>query len=107
MLLANQLDAVLRDLLPRDQHTLLPEPYHPHAPLLRDAELVTEPSAVRCIAAHICAPKCWQIVMLVFCGPKVIARAERLQSADMRDAFSDMCTVASAVTVQRGLQDGW
>ena len=89
MLLANQLDAVLWDLLPPDQHTLLPEPYHPHAPLLRDAGLVTEPSAVRCIPAPGITSKYWHVDMLVLCCLQAVARAVMLLTDGIRDAFTD------------------
>ncbi len=92
MLLANQLDAVLRDLLPRDQHTLLPEPYHPHAPLLRDAGLITEPSAVRYIAAQGCTAKHWHIDIHVFCCLRAVARAVMLLTDDIWDAFTNIGT---------------
>ncbi len=46
MLFSDHGDGVLRELLPGG-YQVLPEAYHPHAQLLRQAGLITKPSAVR------------------------------------------------------------
>ena len=80
VLVDNHGDGVLRNLLPQDRYQLLPEPYRPHKQLLREAELISEPSAVMpCLCSSVCFPQVH--LQQQGCGPACNSASMRLSEA--------------------------